>query len=89
MKRPMKILAAVGVVSLALSACEDNDDLVEEIPEEPEEPEEPAGFEDQFGANFGSAFRADPNSDPVSPEAGDLIDVTLKEDPVDVPNDGT
>jgi hypothetical protein len=35
--------------------------------------------EDAFGANFGAAFRADPNSAPRTPVDGDIIALTFTE----------
>lgn len=37
--------------------------------------------EDFFGTAFGVDFRADPNSDPVVPKAGDIIPVSLTTNP--------
>ncbi len=40
-----------------------------------------APAEDAFGANFGAAFRADPNSTPRTPADGDIIALTFTENP--------
>lgn len=37
--------------------------------------------EDFFGTAFGVDFRADPNSNPVTPKAGDIIPVSLTTEP--------
>lgn len=40
--------------------------------------------EDQFGANFGTAFRADANSEPRTPADGDIVPVSLTTEPVPI-----
>ncbi len=40
--------------------------------------------EDQFGVQFGSAFRADNNAEPVNVNDGDIVAVSLTTEPVDV-----
>ena len=39
----------------------------------------------KFGAKFAASFAASPNSDPVEPAVGDIIDLSLITDPFDVP----
>ncbi len=40
--------------------------------------------EDQFGIQFGTAFRADNNSEPYNPVDGDIVAVSLLTEPVDI-----
>ncbi len=40
--------------------------------------------EDQFGVPFGTAFRADNNSEPYSPADGDIAAISLTTEPVDI-----
>lgn len=40
--------------------------------------------EDSFGVVFGTAFRADANSDPIEPKDGDIIPLTLTEEPKEI-----
>jgi len=51
----------------------------------PPTPPPPAGanFENQFGAGFGTFFRAAAWSEPGDPQPGDVIPVSLDRDPVD------
>ena len=40
--------------------------------------------EDQFGIVFGTAFRVDSNSEPYSPNDGDIVAISLTTEPVDL-----
>ena len=40
--------------------------------------------EDQFGIQFGTAFRADNNSEPYSPADGDIVAISLLTEPADI-----
>lgn len=42
-------------------------------------------LEDTFGAGFGQAFRANPNSDPRDPAAGDVVPADLTRDATPIP----
>ena len=42
-------------------------------------------LEDTFGAGFGQAFRAAPNSDPRDPAAGDVVPADLTRDATPIP----
>ncbi|MBC7768927.1 MAG: hypothetical protein H7124_09075 [Phycisphaerales bacterium] len=44
-----------------------------------------APLEDTFGAGFGATFRADPNSNPRDPAAGDIVPVDPTKDATGVP----
>ena len=48
-------------------------------------PPQSSRLEDQFGVNFGTAFRAAANGDPRDPAPGDLIPVSFTTDPVNIP----
>lgn len=73
-------IAAVAMLAGGLAACGDND----KTPTPPVVvPPAPAPrVEDQFGTNFGIAFRAEPNTDAKDPMAGDIIPLSLTTDPV-------
>lgn len=43
-----------------------------------------AKLEDGFGANFGIAYRADPNTDAKDPVVGDIIPLSLTTDPTTI-----
>ena len=40
--------------------------------------------EDQFGVQFGTAFRADNNSEPYNPADGDIVAISLTTEPVNI-----
>jgi len=42
-------------------------------------------FEDQFGIGFNNDFAANPNSQPATPSASDIIAVSLTAQPVTLP----
>ena len=79
------LLGAASLAALTgLAACSDNDSgSVQVTPPPPTPPA--ARFEDQFGANFGVAFRGVANSDPREPAAGDLAPISFTTDPVNIP----
>lgn len=79
MAHKLKRLVAVGLLAATLAACGSNETPA---PPPPPPPPPPAPVEDQFGAGFGSAFRANPNSDASDPAAGDIIPVSLTAEPV-------
>ena len=70
------------VLGLAIAACGSNNNTA---------PPPPSGGgpitvrqEDQFGVPFGTAFRADNNSEPYSPADGDIAAISLTTEPVDI-----
>ena len=85
MRQFTKILL-LGAAPLAFAACDNNDIDLE--PEPTPTPTPTGQFEDNFGDSFGAAFRIDANGDPIDPMEGDIIDVSLTDDPVDVENQG-
>ena len=50
----------------------------------PPPPTTTAAQEDTFGVVFGTAFRADSNSEPIEPKDGDIIPLTLTEEPKEI-----
>ena len=50
----------------------------------PPPPTTTAAQEDTFGVVFGMAFRADANSEPIEPKDGDIIPLTLTEEPKEI-----
>ena len=82
-KRVLLGTAALAAVA-GLGACGGGgDDDVAVVTPPPTPPA--ARFEDQFGANFGIAFRASANSDPRDPAPGDIIPISFTTDPVNIP----
>jgi hypothetical protein len=78
MKRSLLTGAALVTLAMALSACNnDKDDVAVVTPTPPA-----AKFEDQFGATFGVAFRADANSEARDIASGDVITPSLTAEPV-------
>lgn len=73
-----RIVAAAMLVG-GLAAC-GNNNTPSSITQPPPMPA--AKLEDQFGAGFGVAYRADPNTDPKDPMASDIIPLSLTTDPV-------
>lgn len=74
-------IAAVAMVAGGLSACGNNNYSAPPPPVVVPPPPAPK-VEDQFGTNFGIAYRADPNTDAKDPMAGDIIPLSLTTDPV-------
>ncbi|WP_425998021.1 hypothetical protein [Caulobacter sp. DWR1-3-2b1] len=77
MKRSLFTGAAIVALAVGLSACGgggNNDVAVTQPPS--------AKFEDQFGASFGMAFRADPNTEARDIASGDIIAPNLTAEPV-------
>ena len=73
-------IAAAAMLAGGLAACGGDNNQAATTPP----PVVPAAkLEDQFGANFGVAYRADPNTDPAkNPVDGDIIPLSLTTDPV-------
>ena len=69
-------LAAVAMAAGGLSACGNNNNTPAPPPVVVPPPPAPK-VEDQFGTNFGIAYRADPNTDAKDPMAGDIIPLSL------------
>ncbi len=73
-----RIVAAALLVG-GLAACGNNNTPTTVTPPPPAPA---AKLEDQFGANFGTAYRADPNTDAKDPMPGDIVPLSLTTDPV-------
>ena len=69
-------IAAVAMVAGGLSACGNSNNTPPPPPVVVPPPPAPK-VEDQFGTNFGIAYRADPNTDAKDPMAGDIIPLSL------------
>lgn len=77
-------LVVIGMFGAGLAACgSDNDNAAAPAPPVVVAPPAPR-LEDGFGANFGTAFRASPNTDATDPAAGDLIPLDLTKDAVTI-----
>lgn len=77
------MLIALG----GMAACSGNNDVKYDngggVIISPPPPPPAAKIEDSFGPRFAAAFRADPNSDPIDPVAGDIsIPVDPTRDPL-------
>lgn len=75
-------IAGIAAVSAGLAACGDSSSPAPGAPvvTPPAAPK----LEDGFGANFGIAYRAAPNTDAKDPVAGDIIPLDLTKDPVTI-----
>lgn len=73
-----RIVAAAMLVG-GLAAC-GNNNTPTPITQPPPVPA--AKLEDQFGAGFGVAYRADANTDAKDPVPGDIVPLSLTTDPV-------
>lgn len=79
MNRPAR-LGLIAVAASVLAACGGGGDPPPPAP--PATPTVTVKQEDQFGGNFASAFRADPNANPITPVDGDIIALSLTAEPV-------
>lgn len=71
-------LLAMALIGATLAGCGNSVD--DDTPPMMVQPRQ----EDQFGANFGAAFRADANSEPRTPADGDIVPVSLTAEPVTI-----
>lgn len=76
-------IAAITAVAGALAAC-GSDNAPAPAPPTTAPPTTAARIEDGFGANFGTAYRADVNSSPRDPVAGDIVPLDLTKDPTTI-----
>lgn len=75
-------IIAVALAGTALASCGGGGN---DAPPPPVVVTPPAAkIEDGFGANFGIAYRADPNTDAKDPVGGDIIPLDLTTDPVTI-----
>ncbi|MGD2133703.1 MAG: hypothetical protein PVI23_12990 [Maricaulaceae bacterium] len=83
-----KLTIAAVAAALAIGACDDlyDDNGGGYTPPPPPPPPPATPLEDTFGTGFGTAFRADPNTDPVDPMAGDIVALDLTADPTEIPD---
>jgi hypothetical protein len=70
------------LTAAVLSGCGSRDNDTSQPPVDVPPPQQRQ--EDQFGASFGAAFRADPNSEPTTPADGDIIPTSLTSEPVTI-----
>lgn len=78
-------LAAAAMTVGVLAACGDGNQSTVTPPVTPPPvvvPPPAPKLEDQFGTNFGIAYRADPNTDAKDPAPGDIVPLSLTTDPV-------
>ena len=77
----LRNIAVVTVLAAALAACGGED----KAPTPPVVVTPPAAkLEDGFGTNFGTAYRADPNTEAKDPAPGDLVPLSLTTDPTTI-----
>ena len=86
-RRPL-VSGFIGSV-VALSGCSDNDFVpppqpVQPPAQAPAPPGPPANPETLFGAGFEAAFTQNADAAPLDPAAGDVIDLDLTADPIDI-----
>jgi len=75
-------IAAVAMTTGLLAACGNNGSTPTPPVTPPVVVPPVAKVEDQFGTNFGIAYRGDANTDAKDPTAGDIIPLSLTTDPV-------
>jgi hypothetical protein len=75
MMKKFILVAALGATLAACGSKADNGDQPPPVVVTPRQ-------EDQFGANFGAAFRRDPNSDPVNVADTDIVPLSLTNEAV-------
>ena len=73
-------IAAAALLAGGLAAC-GGDSSTPAQPPTPA-PAPAAKLEDQFGTNFGVAYRNNPNTDATDPTAGDIVPLSLTTDAV-------
>ncbi len=77
----LRNIALATLLAAALAACGGND----KAPAPPVVVTPPAAkLEDSFGANFGTAYRADPNTEAKDPAAGDIVPLSLTTEPTTI-----
>lgn len=69
------LVAALGAVLAGCGSKANDDDQPPPVVVTPRQ-------EDQFGTNFGAAFRRDPNSDPVNVADSDVVPLSLTNEAV-------
>ena len=82
MTKNTKRIIAICLASAALAACGGSNNTPPAPPVAVTPPA--AKLEDQFGAGFGTAFLADPNTEAKDPAPGDLNPVDLLREPITI-----
>ena len=78
-------IAVVTLLGIGLAACGGSDNTASPPPVPVVVPPLPAPrLEDGFGVNFGTAFRADANTEARDPVAGDIIPLSLTTEPTTI-----
>ena len=72
----------VLLLGLTIAACGSSKDTPNPQPTTP--PPVVVRQEDQFGMAFANAFRADNNSEPFSPQDGDIVAISFTTEPVSI-----
>ena len=82
MAKLLRNVTAVALMGAGLAACGSGKKTAPPPPVVVVPPA--AKLEDGFGANFGIAYRADPNTDAKDPAAGDIVPLSLTTDPTTI-----
>lgn len=81
MARSIRTIVLVASLAAGLAACGDGGSNTSPPPVVvPPAPK----LEDGFGANFGLAYRADPNSEAKDPTGGDIVPLSLTTEPTTI-----
>ncbi len=83
MTRTIRNVAAVVLFAAGLAACGGNDSSAPPVPPVVVVPPAPR-LEDQFGANFGTAYRKSADTDATDPVAGDIVPLSLTTEAVTI-----
>jgi hypothetical protein len=78
----LKRLALIAVGGALLASCGGSDNAAVVTPPVVVPPA--ARIEDGFGANFGTTYRADPNTEARDPAAGDISPVDATKEPTTI-----
>jgi hypothetical protein len=81
-KQFLRNVMICGPLGLALAACGGGGGGSDKAPDPPLVITTPQ--EDKFGAAFGTAFRADANSEPKQVNEGDIVPVSWTTEPIDI-----
>lgn len=82
MIRPTLLFGLTLLAGASLTACDKQNDSDALAPDEAVSKARNA--EDQFGEGFGNAFRAEPNSEPINVDEGDVVAVSQTAEPVQI-----
>lgn len=84
MKRFIQRAAIVAAMGSGLAACGGNSSNAIAPTTAPTPPITVTRQEDQFGTNFGTAYRTSVTAAPITPADGDIIPLSLTTNPVNV-----